>query len=289
MKRSVTQMTNAIVAPILKMSAIKVEHDDRYRLFRSRVTTLVTMIVNAKPDSAATVERDLEYYRAQGIALAKDASLKEARGSTEAAQSARERADLALAMAVQLEKLMRDHAMLINPLREERGGTPETEARPARRDPIMSLWMDGRIEYAQVSAARTIAWVYESVTRGAMAGSPSYVSGAGRAPPGSARPVGDLSYAAAIEHARIYLPWAAQFSQATPKRPACLAALLNVIVHGISIYAGARQARMSWHRFFDILDHALADYDMRSHGMNYTRHVSHAIDEGLPASREQQT
>lgn len=235
-------------------------------VFEDRVRPLCEMVVMRKPEAPATILSLLDTYRFSAIGYMREAEQRKARGVEDAFHRAR--AQLHILMSEQLQALARGPAATINPLRPEQGGTAATERGVhSRRDPILGLWMDGRITYEQVMAARLIAWVFESVARGTMVGSPSYTSGgAGRAPKGSGRPVGDISYAAAIEHANIYKPWAQQFSQATPKRPACLPALINVIVYGQSVYAGARQARMSWGRFFDILDGALADYDARSHG-----------------------
>lgn len=226
---------------------------------------LIAMFASQRsPETAQRIAARITYHRAELLHHTKRMAQ---RGITsiDADDIQADHARIHLAMMRLFEEMQGlRYVRTINPLREGVAGTVETHARRRSADPITQLHEQKRITSDQFAAALDIAWVYEAVTRETMTGSPSYFQSAGGAPKGSGRRAPDIGFNVALEHANVYKPWAMIYSRSTPRRPAVLQALISVIVEGQSVYAGARQARMSWMGFLKLLREALDEYNRKA-------------------------
>jgi hypothetical protein len=142
-----------------------------------------------------------------------------------------------------------------NPYQEDRGPTVEVLMKPARRDPILRLAEAGVLDRDQVSSAREIGWIVESVTADVKTAT-SRIVAAGRAPRKSGRDAAEMSNSAAHLHALVYRPW----FEAAERRDLRPRALLDIIVGGVAIAWVARQQRMRQDGMIERLADGLDSY-----------------------------
>ena len=117
--------------------------------------------------------------------------------------------------------------------------TPEAQARPARRDPLLTLAEARRLDLDQVRAALEIRDIYEAVSRGLGART------LGLAAPTGASTWREPEMPALLLVARRdrFLPWAHHWRH---RDGATLDIVLKLAVFGLSVYALSRRHRMSW-------------------------------------------
>lgn len=174
------------------------------------------------------------------------------------------RRSLELHAVAAFDQVWAEFGNLINPFRPDTGPTTEALRKAARRDPIAMLYAQSHISDEQRSAAREIAWVYESITAGS-ATKVSRLDGGGMPRNSGRRKIGTAETVALV-YSWVYTPWTREIKD----KGINLNLVLLIVVHGVSVFSTARMHGLSWKRAVRELGRALSLYAARRIRLNDT-------------------
>ncbi|CCG07660.1 hypothetical protein [Pararhodospirillum photometricum] len=235
--------------PVLRRWWQRVVREDLDDAFLATVLTLVEALRRTPAEAQRLGQKRLAgYHRAAALAP-----------STGQARSRLER------KAAVIDALLR-HAPAPLALPADEGPTPQTVVRRGAAAPITWLRDQGRLDDAEALAALRLRRVIEGLTRPLMA-RVSHLDGV----PGAAEASGPgrvldlLPGELALEHSRLYLPWAAEvngWARRPPYRP--LPLILDVVVYDRGLDAVRRRHHCSADTAFADLKAGLALYARRA-------------------------
>lgn len=224
-------------------------------LWQEHLDVLKASLSMGKPDAIRNIKAEIQRLHAEMVALMSRATIQ---------VNAQQDSSRLTALAEETKFRIGDLSTLLRDLRlipkdQDHGPTPEVQARPAARDPIVLLEEAERrapgtgLTADQARAAKEIAWVSEGITRAGQA-RVARMTAAGRAL-GYREP--EMPANVAECHATRYLPWADYLHRTNPRS---LDICVKVAVHGTSLKALARKHRKRWSFVLDNLRRGLDRY-----------------------------